>query len=105
MLIDASPIVGPRSRGSLRDASYKGAARLGHGKGYPYPHNFPGHHVPQQYLPAALKDRRFYTPSDEGYEAEVKARVERWRSAGDKGGANSCVSISALWCRLLRIQT
>ena len=64
----------------LRDASYKGAARLGHGKGYQYPHSFPGHHVAQQYLPDSVADRRFYDPSEEGYEAEVKARVEQWRA-------------------------
>ncbi|MFN8497968.1 MAG: hypothetical protein U0641_08935 [Anaerolineae bacterium] len=61
----------------LRDASYKGAARLGHGKGYQYPHSFEGHWVAQQYLPDIHKDRRFYNPSDEGYEAEVKERLRR----------------------------
>ena len=61
--------------------SLQGAARLGHGKGYQYPHSFEGHWVAQQYLPDIHQDRRFYTPSDEGYEAEVKARVARWRSA------------------------
>ncbi|MFN8485176.1 MAG: AAA family ATPase [Anaerolineae bacterium] len=66
----------------LRDASYKGAARLGHGKGYQYPHSFEGHWVAQQYLPDIHKDRRFYSPSGQGYEAEVKARVEKWREAG-----------------------
>ena len=67
----------------LRDASYKGAARLGHGKGYQYPHSFEGHWVAQQYLPDIHKDRRFYTPNDQGYEAEVKARVETWRAEGE----------------------
>lgn len=65
----------------LRDASYKGAARLGHGQGYQYPHTFPGHHVAQQYLPDSVADRRLYDPSDQGYEAGIKQRLERWRGA------------------------
>ena len=36
----------------------------------------------QQYLPDSVADRRFYNPSDQGYEAEVKARVEQWREEG-----------------------
>jgi len=44
----------------LRDAHYQGAAQFGHGLGYLYPHDFPGHHVEQQYLPDAIKDRKFY---------------------------------------------
>ncbi|MFN8475428.1 MAG: AAA family ATPase [Anaerolineae bacterium] len=68
----------------LRDASYKGAARLGHGKGYQYPHSYEGHWIAQQYLPDIHKDRRFYDPSDQGYEAEVKARVEQWRGADEE---------------------
>lgn len=52
----------------LRDASYKGAASLGHGKGYKYPHDFPGHYVPQQYLPDELAGYVFYEPSGQGEE-------------------------------------
>ncbi|HEY8416639.1 MAG TPA: replication-associated recombination protein A [Limnochordales bacterium] len=63
----------------LRDASYPGAKRLGHGVGYLYPHDFPGHYVPQTYLPANLEGRRFYEPSDQGYEATVRERLRRWR--------------------------
>ncbi|HLT57755.1 MAG TPA: replication-associated recombination protein A [Limnochordales bacterium] len=63
----------------LRDASYPGAQRLGHGKGYLYPHDYPGHHVPQVYLPANLVGRRFYAPSDQGYEAVLAERLRRWR--------------------------
>ena len=54
----------------LRDASYKGAAALGHGKGYKYPHNYPGHWVPQQYLPDELAGAVFYEPSGEGKEKD-----------------------------------
>jgi putative ATPase len=64
----------------LQDASRDGAA-LGHGKGYRYPHDFPGHHVAQHYLPDALRGTRFYEPGREGYEAQVAERLERWRRA------------------------
>ena len=46
----------------------------------PKRHSYEGHWVAQQYLPDLHKGRRFYNPSAEGYEAEVKARVERWRA-------------------------
>ncbi len=54
---------------------------LGHGKGYQYPHSFPEHFTPQQYLPDELVGRQFYTPSDQGYEAQAAERLERWRKA------------------------
>lgn len=56
----------------LKDTHYKGAEKLGHGAGYLYPHDFPGHYVKQQYLPDGMEGRRFYHPSDEGFEKEVK---------------------------------
>jgi putative ATPase len=46
----------------LRDASYRGAAALGHGRGYKYPHDYPGGHVEQQYLPDRLRHAKFYRP-------------------------------------------
>jgi putative ATPase len=52
----------------LRDTSYPGARRLGHGKGYRYPHDFPGHVVPQEYRPARYEGRRYYDPSGQGEE-------------------------------------
>ncbi len=61
----------------LRDASYKGAARLGHGKGYQYAHDHPDHFVPQDYL-GTLK--RYYEPTEQGVEKKIKERVERWRA-------------------------
>jgi putative ATPase len=60
----------------LRDAHYSGAQRLGHGEGYQYAHNFPGHFVAQDYLGAA---RRYYEPSDQGAEKKIKERLEKWR--------------------------
>lgn len=56
----------------LMDAHYKGAAKLGHGLGYLYAHNYENHYVKQQYLPDEVKDRVFYTPSDNGYEKQIK---------------------------------
>jgi putative ATPase len=61
----------------LRDASYQGAKRLGHGQGYQYAHDHPGHFVAQDYLGA---DRRYYQPGQEGVEKKIKERVEKWRA-------------------------
>lgn len=60
----------------LRDAHYAGAKRLGHGEGYKYAHDHPGHHVAQDYLGAA---RRFYEPTEQGTEKKIKDRLEKWR--------------------------
>lgn len=67
----------------LRDTSYRGARQLGHGAGYKYPHDFPGHYVAQQYLPDNMRDRRFYNPSDQGREAAIGQRLEQLRRAVD----------------------
>ena len=56
----------------LMDAHYKGAAKLGHGEGYKYPHVYPNHYVEQQYLPTELAGTVFYEPSDNGYEKKLK---------------------------------
>ena len=56
----------------LMDAHYKGAAKLGHGLGYQYAHNFENHYVKQQYLPDEIKERVFYVPSDNGYELQIQ---------------------------------
>jgi len=66
--------------GHLQDAN-RDAAALGHGQGYQYPHEFPDHHVGQLYLPQSLLGTAFYRPSDQGYEREVRDRLERWREA------------------------
>ncbi len=60
----------------LRDAHYKGAQQLDHGKGYQYPHNFESGYVPQQYLPDHLKNKSFYTPAERGYEKTIKKRLD-----------------------------
>ncbi|WP_280768594.1 AAA family ATPase [Salipaludibacillus daqingensis] len=60
----------------LRDAHYKGAAKLGHGKNYLYPHHYENHYVVQQYLPDHLKEKTFYNPSSSGYEKTVQKRLD-----------------------------
>lgn len=57
----------------LQDAHYKGAAKLGHGIGYKYAHDYKNHYVNQQYLPDDIKDSVFYEIGDLGYEAKMKA--------------------------------
>lgn len=54
----------------LRDAHYKSAKKLGHGVGYLYPHDFPNHWVPQEYLPEAVRKEIFYRNSHMGHETE-----------------------------------
>ena len=61
----------------LQDAHYKGSAKLGRGVGYMYPHDFPGHYVAQRYLPEKAGDITFYAPSDEGFEKEIKNRMDK----------------------------
>ncbi|HWQ84675.1 MAG TPA: AAA family ATPase [Anaerolineales bacterium] len=64
----------------LKDKN-RDARALGHGEGYLYPHTDPEHFLPQQYLPGPLLGTYFYAPSEQGYEAQVKARLEHWRAA------------------------
>ncbi|HBW22475.1 MAG: AAA family ATPase [Elusimicrobia bacterium GWA2_56_46] len=65
----------------LRDASRDGEA-LGHGKGYKYPHDFPGHYVKQEYMP---EPKRFYKPSEQGFEAEIGKRLARLKGDAQDG--------------------
>jgi putative ATPase len=67
----------------LMDASRDGKG-FGHGQGYQYPHVFPGHFVPQQYLPDALVSKHFYEPSDQGYEGKMANWLVKWREAQEK---------------------
>ncbi len=60
----------------LRDSHYPGAAKLGHGKGYEYAHDHPEHFVRQQYLPDALVGKRYYEPTSNGREQEIRRRLE-----------------------------
>jgi putative ATPase len=67
----------------LQDAHYKGAAKLGHGEGYLYAHDFPNHYVKQQYLPTELIGRKFYEPSDNGYEKKIKEHLKKIQSEAE----------------------
>src|SRR5207248_74975 len=60
----------------LRDTHYQGSKRLGHGEGYQYPHDFEGAVIGQDYLGV---DVIYYTPTDRGYEAQIKRRLDEWR--------------------------
>jgi putative ATPase len=60
----------------LRDAHYSGAKRLGHGEGYQYSHDHPGHFVTQDYLGA---EKHFYVPTEQGSEKKLKERLAAWR--------------------------
>jgi len=60
----------------LKDTHYKGSERLGHGKGYKYAHDFEGHVVEQEHLP---EHRKYYEPSDQGFEIKVRERMEKWK--------------------------
>ncbi|HEY0317065.1 MAG TPA: replication-associated recombination protein A [Solirubrobacterales bacterium] len=63
----------------LRDAHYPGAGKLGRGKGYRYAHDEPGGVSDQPLLPEGLRDRRFYAPTERGFEAELGRRLEALR--------------------------
>ncbi|HJX33176.1 MAG TPA: replication-associated recombination protein A [Solirubrobacterales bacterium] len=65
--------------GYLRDAHYPGAKKLGRGSGYRYAHDEPGGVSDQQLLPEGLEDRRFYAPTDRGFEADLGRRLEQLR--------------------------
>ena len=63
----------------LQDAHYKGAAKLGHGTGYKYAHDYPNHYVKQQYLPDEIKDARFYEPGGLEYEKNIREYLKKIR--------------------------
>jgi putative ATPase len=63
----------------LRDSSYRGAASLGHGEGYLYPHDYPGGRVRQDYFPDGMEARRYYRPSGRGFEQELERRMREIR--------------------------
>ena len=56
----------------LQDAHYRGHESLGHGIGYKYAHDYPNHYVEQQYLPDEIKNEKFYIPSENGYEKNIR---------------------------------
>jgi putative ATPase len=64
----------------LRDAHYRGAEDFGHGQEYKYSHDYEGGVVEQEYLPEV---RRYYEPTDRGYEAVLRQRLAEWRKKND----------------------
>lgn len=71
---------------ALRDGHYAGAKKLGHGVGYKYAHDHPGHFVPQDHL---VSDRTYYTPTEQGVEKKIKDRLDRWRELKASGKGTS----------------
>lgn len=82
----------------LRNAPTDLHAELDYGRGYKYPHNFDGNYVPEDYMPESLRGHRYYEPSDNGEEADIKKRLERWReqrsSSADQASPNDQTSDS-----------
>ena len=60
----------------LQDAHYKGSAKLGHGEGYRYAHDYPNHYVRQQYLPDGMEGQTFYHPTGNGYEQKIREHMQ-----------------------------
>ena len=65
----------------LQDSHYGGSAKMGHGVGYKYAHNYPNHYVKQQYLPDGMEGQTFYVPSDNGYEKKIGEHMRFLRQA------------------------
>lgn len=65
----------------LKDAHYKGAAKLGHGLDYKYSHAYPNHYVKQQYLPYELTGTKYYRPGDLGYETKIKEHMQKLKES------------------------
>ena len=63
----------------LKDAHYSGSQELGHGIGYKYAHDYPGHYVKQQYLPDELVGTVYYEPTENGVERRIGEHLRRLR--------------------------
>lgn len=61
----------------LKDSHYVGSKQLGHGAGYKYPHNYENGFVPQQYLPVEFQGKKYYNPTENGYEKKIKQRLRK----------------------------
>ena len=72
----------------LRNPVTKLMKKEGYGKGYKYAHDYSGHFVPQQNLPDALKNKRYYIPSDQGQEKEIDKRLKGWRKGEKASGTD-----------------
>ncbi|HIZ65420.1 MAG TPA: replication-associated recombination protein A [Candidatus Blautia pullicola] len=67
----------------LQDAHYKGSAKLGHGQGYLYAHDYPNHYVKQQYMPSEMEGRSFYHPTGNGYEKNIQEYFKKIQGEKD----------------------
>jgi putative ATPase len=70
----------------LRNAPTPLMEKLGYGKDYKYAHNFPDHIVEQDHLPAEVKERKYYLPSDSGHEQKIKERLKNWEALKKESG-------------------
>jgi putative ATPase len=68
----------------LRDSSHPGAKKLGDGVGYQYPHSYENGYIEQDYLPANLKGRQYYVPTDRGHEQTISQYLQKIRSKNAK---------------------
>ena len=68
----------------LQDSHYKGSAKLGHGVGYKYAHDYKNHYVKQQYLPYELTGKEFYSPTGNGYEAKIREHMKRIKAEAEE---------------------
>jgi putative ATPase len=68
----------------IRNAPTRLMKELGYGKGYQYAHDFEDAYAPQEYLPEKLRGKRFYIPSDRGFEKEIKRRIDYWNQLMEK---------------------
>lgn len=68
----------------LQDAHYKGAAKLGHGAGYKYAHDYKNNYVKQQYLPYELSGTEFYHPSFNGYEKKIREHMKKIKEEAEE---------------------
>jgi putative ATPase len=59
--------------------------QMGHGRGYKYAHNYPGHFVKQQNLPSSLQEKHYYVPGDQGYEKAIADRLKKWWGGSHEG--------------------
>ena len=70
----------------LQDSHYGGSAKLGHGIGYKYAHNYPNHYVKQQYLPDGMEGQTFYHPSENGSESKIVEHMRLLRESAEDDG-------------------
>ena len=73
----------------LRNAPTSLMKNLGYGKDYKYPHNFEGNYVTETYLPDELEGHHYYYPSENGDEAQIKERLDKWRGSRHESEVDS----------------